>query len=157
MSGGERQGPRRGPPPVVRVTFSNPDEFLQELLARGPNVEPVLRTTLWWTPHLDGAPIHDVAVVASYLHRAAADVVAVVELQRHVGEVWTGLESPGSRRCRASARALLAVLDSAARDLGLGRASGVYHTPSDPVTHGGGRSAPRDTGTAPDSEGSGPE
>jgi hypothetical protein len=141
---------------VIRVTFSSPDEFLQELLARGPNVEPVLRATLRWSPDPQGAPFHDVTVVATYLRRVAADLVAVTELRHYVGAVWTGLDDPGSRRCRAGARALLAVLDSAARDLGLNRADGVYGTQAGPTTHGGGRSAPRDSGTAPDPSGPGP-
>jgi hypothetical protein len=155
MVSDDHRNARHGPPRVVRVAFSSPDEFLHELLARGPNVEPVLRTTLRWQRDSDGAPLHHLSVVATYLRRIACDVVAVTELQHYVGPVWSRLDDPASERCRASAQALLAVLESASRDLGVARAPGVYHAQPDQPTGAGGGCAPKAASSGPGPAGSG--
>src|SRR4051812_31798902 len=80
------------PRPLV-VHFSNPDEFLAELRARGPNLEPVVRITFRWTRDESGAPLVHLTLLANYLRRLGDDpgggvVVSIVHLGRYVGAVW---------------------------------------------------------------------
>src|SRR5262245_12694443 len=77
----------------LAVHFSNPDEFLAELRAREPNLEPVVRITFRWTRDESGAPLVHLTVFANYLRRLGDDpgggvVVSIVHLGRYVGAVW---------------------------------------------------------------------
>lgn len=112
--------------PAIRVTFGDPDEFVQELKQRGPNVEPVVRATLRWTPDASGAPFHLLSPVATYLRRLPDGVVTLTELRYDIGPVWSGLDHQESQRHRQRARQALALIEGAARAAGATPATGVY-------------------------------
>jgi hypothetical protein len=88
---------------LLKVAFSQPDEFLDELRARPPDVEPVVRITGLWrsTAHY---PLQHLYVVATYL-RAAGGTPRVVELRHYLGQVFAGDPGghgdPGNARVRA--------------------------------------------------------
>ena len=111
---------------IVRVKFTNPDEFIEEVRERGPNVEPVLRATFRRTPDETGAPFHHLSVVATYLRRIAADIVAVIELRRYVGPVWSGVDDQESRRRCERAGQVLRAIENASRAAGYTPAAGIY-------------------------------
>jgi hypothetical protein len=71
---------------VLKVAFSEPGEFLAELRARPPDVEPVVRITGLWqsTAHY---PLSHLFVLASYV-RAEGGVPRLVELRRLMGQVF---------------------------------------------------------------------
>ena len=77
--------------PVVRVQFGNVGAFCQELAARGPNVEPVVRicqqVKQGHSDNLGPLPIEHVFGHVSFLHRAA-DVLQVTVLHLYVGQRW---------------------------------------------------------------------
>jgi hypothetical protein len=114
---------------TVLVAFSNPDEFAEELNARGPNVEPVLRLTFRWAADRDGGPLTDLWVAASYLRRLDAGALAIVRLSHYVGAVWNERDDAPSRRVRERADQVRASIRRAAEAVGIEvRAGG--HLPS---------------------------
>lgn len=113
-------------PPAIRVAFGDPDEFVQELKERGPNVEPVVRATLRWTPDASGAPFHYLSLVATYLRRLPDGVLTLAELRHEIGPVWGGLDHAESRLHRERARQALAMIEDAARAADATPAPGVY-------------------------------
>ncbi len=116
---------------AVRVVFSSPDEFLQELRRRGPNVEPLLRLTFRWTRDESGAPIHHLSVVAGYLRRANG-VVMLTSLRHYVGGPWADApdNAPGGVQERAAS--LRDRIEQEAGALGLEIAAGAYDTGAAP-------------------------
>ena len=112
--------------PRVRLAFSTTAEFVAELRARGPNVEPLVRATLWWVRDPAGAPLHELYVVATYLRRIAPDVVALTELRHHAGTVWIESEGAPAPPAEQLARRLLATVEDAARELGAAVGRGAY-------------------------------
>ena len=122
---------------IIRIAFSDPDEFLRELQERGPNVEPVLRATLQWSLDETGAPYHHLSIVATYLRRVAADLVVVAELRRYIGPVWSGVDDSASRRHRQRAGQVLSTIEHAARAAGLTPARGLYDAAAGPACSGG--------------------
>jgi hypothetical protein len=118
--------PAAPPGAGLRLAFSSPDEFLEELARRGPNVEPVLRLTFRWTRDADGAPVRDLCLVAGYLRRVAGGLVAITTLRHPLGAVWEDGADPQSREVRERAAALRARLERAAAGLGLEVAPGAY-------------------------------
>lgn len=111
---------------TVLVAFSDPDEFLSELRDRGPNVERVLRLTFRWTPDESGAPVSGLRLVATYLRRVAPDVLAIVQLDHHLGVVWHGVPDPASDQCRERAEQLRTRVRRAAEAHGLDVAAGTH-------------------------------
>ena len=107
------QPPHGGARPLVRVLFSTTGEFVRELRARGPNVEPVVRATLTWAPDPAGAPAYDVSVVATYLRRVGPDVVALTELRHYAGVAWIVSGGRDRQPAEAAARRLLAIVEEA--------------------------------------------
>jgi hypothetical protein len=116
---------------AVRVVFSSPDEFLQELRRRGPNVEPLLRLTLRWTRDESGAPIHHLSVVAGYLRRANG-VVTLTSLRHYVGGLWVDAPDTAPGGVRERAASLRDRIEQEAGDLGLEIAAGAYDTGAAP-------------------------
>lgn len=116
---------------TIRVVFSSPDEFLQELRRRGPNVEPLLRLTFRWTRDESGAPIHHLSVVAGYLRRANG-VVTLTSLRHYVGGLWVDALDKAAGGVRERAASLLDRIEQEADDLGLEIAPGAYHTRAAP-------------------------
>jgi hypothetical protein len=115
--------------PVRRVRFVDPDEFVRELKARGPDVEPVVRLTRRWRPDPAGLPLRHLSVAAGYARRARGALV-LYELDHYAGEVWQGLNGDASRRTLERARRTHGVVERAARGLGLEVAAGVYDAAS---------------------------
>lgn len=133
-------------PPAIRVTFGDPDEFVQEIKERGPNVEPVVRATLRWTPDASGAPFHHLSLVVTYLRRLPDGVLTLAELRYDIGPVWSGLDHAESRLHRERARQTLAMIDEATRAAGATPARGVYRYEHGPgaLTGDQSRQQPRD-------------
>ena len=111
---------------ALRVRFNSPAEFTDELRARGPNVEPVVRLTYRWTRDANGLPLHHLSVVASYVRRLPCGRIVVAELAHYAGEVWRGLHEEASQRCRERAGRARDDVARAARELGLEVCAGVY-------------------------------
>ncbi len=114
----------RFPEPVrsggtIMVAFSNPDEFLEELRDRAPNVEPVLRLTFRWTPDQSGAPLSGLWLVANYLRRVDPGTLAIVRLDHFVGDVWQDIPDAGSEHTRQRAEQLRNKVRQAAEAQGL--------------------------------------
>jgi hypothetical protein len=119
--------PAPGPPgAALRLAFSSPDEFLEELASRGPNLEPVLRVTFRWTRDADGAPVRDLCLVAGYLRRVADGLVAVTTLRHPLGAVWEDGADSRSRAVQERTARLRTRLERAAAALGLEVAPGAY-------------------------------
>jgi hypothetical protein len=87
------------PTPQVSVRFNQPSEFVAELQARGPNLEPLVRLTLVGRRGQlrDGTPlpVQELSVHASYLRRTGK-VVQLVTLETFVGE-WWGITEQNAR------------------------------------------------------------
>jgi hypothetical protein len=79
------------PAPVVGVQFGNLETFCDELAARGPNVEPVVRICQQLrqaqSDTLGPLPIQDVFGHVSFLRRTA-DVLQVTTLHLYLGQRW---------------------------------------------------------------------
>ena len=79
------------PAPVVGVQFGNLETFCDELAARGPNVEPVVRICQQLrqgqSDTLGPLPIQHVFGHVSYLRRTA-DVLQVTTLHLYLGQRW---------------------------------------------------------------------
>lgn len=77
--------------PIVKTQFGNLDTFCDELAARGPNLEPVVRICQQVRPgHSDThgpLPIEHVFGHVSYLRRTA-DVLQLVVLHLYLGQRW---------------------------------------------------------------------
>jgi hypothetical protein len=128
-----RPGPEDAPllvPPLVRVAFSDADEFVREVRLRGPNLEPVLRATLQWVRGPEGAPFYDLYVLATYLRRIAPGVVALTELRHYAGVVWVESDDERPQRVEELARRLLGAVEHAARKAGVVVARGAYLAPA---------------------------
>lgn len=72
----------------MTLRFNAVDEFLDELRAAGPNVEPVLRLTTRFRRN-GGVPIVGLAVLASYLREVSGQVLCV-SLVAEVGSQFPG-------------------------------------------------------------------
>jgi hypothetical protein len=92
--------------PIVSIRFGNLDTFCEELAARGPNIEPVVRICQQVRPAhgQDGRslPIEHVFGHASYLRRTA-DVLQIVALHLYLGQRWAYAE-PTPDRAEVTAR-----------------------------------------------------
>ena len=115
----------------IRVEFSDPTEFLDDLRARGPNLEPLVRVTFRKSSDPGGAPITHLTLLASYLRHIdsgePSSVVEVVELARFVGSVWAaGIDDPESAQARRQADQLRAALTTAIEELGYRVGGGTY-------------------------------
>src|SRR5947209_8536241 len=89
----DRTGPDQNPAAtlLVSVRFSRPREFVTELQARGPTLEPLVRLSLVGRTRRSrhGTPLsaQDLSVHASYL-RQTGEVVQLVTLACAVGAWW---------------------------------------------------------------------
>lgn len=116
----------------VVVRFHDPGEFCDELAARPPDVEPVVRLTRRYTRSVQAVPLQSLEVVASYLRRGGgdvvrADVVRLVELTARCGTVWPGgPSSPDADAAEARAERASAAVRVAADVVGVEVAAGVY-------------------------------
>ena len=115
----------------MRVRFNNPEEFLAELAAAPPNVEPVVRITRRYTQAGD-SPIQWLSVVATYVRILNPDAIghsepayAVVELVKVIGDLWPhGMGQTAQHQ--ATAEALMTRLTAAAEAAGCQVRAGVY-------------------------------
>ena len=115
---------------VLRVSFTSPAEFADELRARGPNVEPVVRLTYRWTAGANGLPLQHVSVVASYVSRLSGGELVLVELAHYAGEVWRGLHTEASERAHERADKAHEHVAAAVHALGLEPCAGTYAAPN---------------------------
>lgn len=128
-------------PPVLRVRFSDPEEFAAELRERGPDVEHLVRITNRWRRDTDGLPCRHLSVVAGYLRSARNGLPVLYELVYYAGEVWDGLNAEVTARTRERAERARQIVVRAAGEDGLTAAPGAYRTPderdprSTPDTH----------------------
>jgi hypothetical protein len=128
-SGGGRSAAaslRDAEPHPLRVRFNDPAEFAEELRARGPNVEPVVRVTYRWTADTGGLPLRHLSVVAGYLRRLPGGAILPTELVHYAGEVWHGLNEQASQLCRERANRARDEVARAAQELGLVVCPGIY-------------------------------
>jgi len=117
--------------PVLRVRFSDPDEFAAELRARDPDVEKVVRVAFRWRRDPQGLPCRHLSVVAGYLRSAREGVLVLSELVYYAGEVWDGLNEEVSARTRERAEHARQVVARAADEQFVKLAAGVYRTPDE--------------------------
>jgi hypothetical protein len=73
---------------VIKVRFNQPDEFIAEMRARGPNVEGLVRVT-GMHEMTRTFPIGHLYVFATYVRRVG-DVEQLVELRHYCGQVVGG-------------------------------------------------------------------
>ena len=77
--------------PIVTIQFGNLDTFCDELAARGPNIEPVVRicqqVRRGESDSHGPLPIEHVFGHVSYLRRTA-DVLQVIVLHLYLGQRW---------------------------------------------------------------------
>jgi hypothetical protein len=115
------------PTAQVSVRFNQPSEFVAELQARGPNLEPLVRLTLVGRRGQlrDGTPlpVQELSVHASYLRRTA-EVVQLVTLETFVGD-WWGIPDQDART-QERADQVLDLVRAAAEAAGLEVAAGRY-------------------------------
>ena len=110
------------------ISFTNPDDFLDELRDRGPNVDGVLRLTFRWHPDAV-MPVTDLWVVANYLRRIDPATLAVVRLDQYIGAVWQDIDDRASALNRERADRLKTRIDEEARRLGLEVRAGTLPRP----------------------------
>ena len=88
------------PTPVVGVRFGNLKTFCDELAARGPNLEPVVRICQQVRRGQDDThgplPIEHVFGHVSYLRRTA-DVLQVTTLHLYLGQRWAYADATPDR------------------------------------------------------------
>ena len=86
--------------PIVRIQFGNLGAFCEELAARGPNVEPVVRICQQvkqaHSASLGPLPIEHVFGHVSFLHRAA-DVLQLTVLHLYLGQRWANADDTHER------------------------------------------------------------
>ena len=114
------------PPPALRVRFTSPAEFVEELRRRPPDLEPVVRLTYRWTADPERLPVRHLSVMAGYLRSTSRGALVLAELVHYAGLVWPGLDHEASQQTRERARRAHEAIDQAARDLGLEVCGGVY-------------------------------
>ncbi len=109
------------------VNFNDAGKFLDELAARPPDVERVVRVTqvLRSTAH---PPLHHLLVVAGYLRRTNG-VLQLVELNTFCGQVWPGGPTHPGDDVAARAQDLVKRVEVGVRERGCGPAPGVYRLP----------------------------
>ena len=115
---------------LVSVRFSRPREFVAELQARGPTLEPLVRLSrIGRQRRLQGRLLsgQELWVHASYLRRTD-DVVHLVTLECDVG-AWHGVPELDAQT-EQRADEVLELVRAAAGAAGLEVASGRYATPS---------------------------
>jgi hypothetical protein len=104
MTLGTASGQCSVPTAQVNVRFNQPAEFVAELQARGPNLEPLVRLTLVGRRGQlrDGTPlpIQELLVQASYLRRTG-EILQLVTLETFVGEWWGIPEQDAQTKERA--------------------------------------------------------
>jgi hypothetical protein len=113
----------------VCLHFTSPGEFIAELRRRPPNVEPVVRVTFRWTIDPSGLPAQHLSVLAGYLRLAGSSVLILHLLSHYAGQVWPGIDEPGSQQARERARRARELIQQAARDAGLEPCAGAYGLP----------------------------
>ena len=134
---GGRRGASAGPAPlaqrhqVLRVHFTSAQEFVCELKAAGPDVEPVVRLTFRSRRDPEGPPRRHLSVVAGYLRQARPGVLVLYELVHYAGEVWDGLDESLSAQTFARASRAYDAVARAADEQSIRRAAGVYAVPGD--------------------------
>lgn len=112
----------------MKLRFSDPEEFLNELRRSPPDAEPVLRVTV--RHQLDPATrvFRHLTVIATYLRtldHPSSPVPLAVTLESYQGEDWgSGWETSTHTHRRTGE--LLSKLRAAAGELGLECRPGVY-------------------------------
>ena len=113
--------------PLVVVRFDQPHEFVAELRARGPTVEPLVRLTLVGLTRRGyrGSPLpgQDLWVHAGYLRRTG-DLVQLVTLERFVGAWRDAAELDARTEQRANQ--VLQFIRASAAALGVELVAGRY-------------------------------
>jgi len=118
------------PTALVSVRFSQPREFVAELQARGPTLEPLVRLTLVGrSRRLQGRLLsgQELWAHASYLRRTE-NLVHLVMLECDVG-AWQGVPELDVQT-QQRADQVLELVRTAAKTAGLEVAPGRYATPS---------------------------
>ena len=127
MTGGTASDQCPVPAAQVSVRFNQPREFVAELQARGPTLEPLVRLTLVGRrgQFRDGTPlpVQELSVHAGYLRRTG-EVVQLVTLDHFVGD-WWGIPEQDART-QERADQVLELVRAAAEAAGLEVAPGRY-------------------------------
>jgi hypothetical protein len=113
----------------VKVSFHNLDEFLAELEAAPPNVEPILRHTGSYHGSSITPGLQKVFILATYL-RLAGGVLQLVELQRYLGQQWQTMgDTAANQKTTHTLESCQRQLDDAATRLHLTVRPGTYELP----------------------------
>src|SRR5262245_17662498 len=117
---------------MLRVRFSDPDEWLHELAERPPDLEPVVRITAQFEM-TKSYPLQNLIVVGTYARCAGPDgrPGLVVELRRYIGQLFAATTGTAESQhdpqgVRARAEELINRLTAECQLLGHATPGGVY-------------------------------
>ena len=114
---------------IIKVWFSDPDEFTDELCKEPPNISKVLRLTKSFE-HLKTFSLQNVSVVATFIrHQWLSSDVAIlerVELRSPCGQIHDYVEDEISHRVMDRAKEIQAKIETTAKSLGIEVRAGIY-------------------------------
>jgi hypothetical protein len=106
----------------VTVHFSTVEEFLEEIRAGRPNIEPIVRATKMFEQSKQFPPLQYVSVVATAL-RHTPPIVQLIKLVRYCGDYHGKGFSDGTIK---KADAELTMIEQGAGELNLEVRAGIY-------------------------------
>ncbi len=103
--------------PIVRVHFTDTQEFIDEMRKAPPNVERVVRVTKQFRSSNVAPGIKNVSVLATYLRQVTASLdmpapLQIIELRRDCGDWW---ENCGDDRPITRADGVIDLIENAAK------------------------------------------
>jgi len=115
---------------TIKIWFSDPDEFTDELGKDPPNISKVLRLTKVFK-HSETLPLQNVSVKATFMrHKWLSETVAVlerVELKSPCGQIHDyGREDEVSKRVLDLAERIQGKIETTAKSLGVEVRAGIY-------------------------------
>lgn len=109
------------------VRFTDPNEFCQEVTARGPNLEPIVRVTHFLENDPDIAAVKRYFVIATYLRGLPDGRTVIVTLRKYIGQRLEHARVPPDQVI-ARAERIIAEVRATCDTMPLGVAAGVYAT-----------------------------
>jgi len=114
---------------VIKVWFTDAEEFLDELGKEPPNITKVVRLTKSYE-HSKTFSLQNVSVVATFMRHQwlSADVAMLerVELRSPCGQIHDYMEDEISRRVTDLAKQIQDKIETTAKSLGLDVRAGIY-------------------------------
>ena len=109
---------------IVTVRFNDVDEFIEELTARPPNLDKVLRVTRQYE-HSSKLPIQNVSVIATALRNLAGVGLMRIKLSCYLGQRHAVGSDETSKHIENKGDDIMAKLEEAAKKLDLIVGAGV--------------------------------